>query len=743
MKKLLIAIAVSTVFLFTSLTLSAQIEELFEKEEPLFQMTVLPLSEEGAVEIELYFTHSRLSNVEAAFWMIDRGNNRLNSGERQMIGELQQLNNRQQTVIKVDGLKAGHFYAFGLDYRRISALLNTKFSTKMLQEEYLYEPLPPITNAVAEEKVILPRKEFIAKATPTECDRPKLSIQIDPTGYCHDETTPAILISNAKNQDWEFSIETRGMSGDWRPMLAGGKRQKASGAITRTEPLCLLNSGRHFIRVLAWGEGCEAPTIKEIKMPIRIEGASTPDAFDQESLVTKSYTPPVAAYQPTLPDTCLVRGEAILVGNKLTGTIELDRYSLCGEFRPYAMVRYVNPSHRDIPLEPIPLYVGEPVDFEFELTDTDLTRTIHPVNVVTYVRTKEEEKIMSAFWIRSEQSSSITQNNMPIRPANQNSYAFTAPLNEPVDLTTAAPKPESERKPEFEPRPEIKELTIDEPTLTQQANAISVTASDPNCTQIHDLQMVYDLKRSKQPLYISWLSPRCCQEAGCEYTIWSGSAPDQLSLIMKGYKSGATIKELLDPNRAKDQYFEVVVKTKNGNRKAAYIIGEGAKYGIEEILAYHDNFNPVQSDSLKFEKIKGLDETPKGGATFKWDDPASNTAAIEYERPKLPISKFKTCKYRKPIELIADNPIHEGDLVTLKYDYDRVGYKYTLYFQPLGSNDWVVAPQTQELSSKAQFDFRVSSAHSGNYTMLLYKSEKGWGCLTAPLEEGLEILVIK
>ncbi len=733
MIKLLTSTTLSIIFCMSVLPLSAQIETLFEKEEPEFFMTVLPSGEVGVVELEIYFTHSRLSNAEVSFWMIDRGDNRLNDGKKQIIGALRTVANRQKETIRVEGLVEGNFYAFGLDYRRISTLLNTKFSSKMLQEGYAYLSPPKPKAYVEKENIIFPRKDFVAKSTSSDCDKPKLSIRIAPTGYCQDEANPAILISNDKNQNWEFSIETRGMAGDWRPILSGGKRQQAKGAITRTEPLCLLSNGRHFIRVLAWGEGCSEPVSEAIDMPIRI---GEYHAFtSKEATTTRDYEPPVATYQPTLPDTCLVKGMAKLIGNKLIGNIELDRYSLCGDFSPYAIVRYVNPANRDIELDPIPLYVGEPVSFEFELMDADLNRTIHPVNVVTYVRSNNEDRVMSAFWIRSEkQRASVIAEEKPTEKTTPTTfYSYEAPLNEPVDLTTRSAEP-------LQRQPETKRQ---EPILTQEVNTINVTASDPNCTQIHDLQMVYDLKRSQKPLYISWLSPRCCQEEGCEYTIWSGNRPDQLSLVMKGYKFGATIKELLDPNKATDKYFEVVVKTKNGNRKAAYVIGEGPKYGIEEILAYHDRFNPVQSDSLMFIKEQEPNETLKGEGTFQWDNPVNNPTTVDYVKPELPISRFSPCKYRKPIQLTADNPIHSGDYVSLQYDYDRTGYKYSLYFQPLGSQEWSIAADTKELSDKAKFDFRVGAVHSGNYIMLLYKPEKGWGCLTAPLEEGLEILVIE
>ncbi|NJK83093.1 MAG: hypothetical protein HC912_04010, partial [Saprospiraceae bacterium] len=130
---------VAIVLLFHYNTANAQIEELLERELPQFQMTILPLGEEGAIEIEVYFSHSRLSNLEASFWMIDRGDNRLNNGVQRMIAPLQRMNNREPAIIRIEGLRHDNFYAFGLDYRRISPILNTKFTTQPLQEGYQYK----------------------------------------------------------------------------------------------------------------------------------------------------------------------------------------------------------------------------------------------------------------------------------------------------------------------------------------------------------------------------------------------------------------------------------------------------------------------------------------------------------------------------------------------------------------------------------------------------------------------------
>lgn len=739
---------------------NAQIEELLEREVPQFRIAILPLGEEGIIEIEVYFSHSRLSNLEASFWMIERGDNRLNEGVQKMIAPLQRMNNREPTIIKIEGLKHNNFYAFGLDYRRISPILNTRFTTGLLQEGYQYQYIS-IPNNYADSKednIIFPTKGFSSKNV-VECESPTLTLQIEAEGYCQDNAMPAVLINNARNQTWEFTIETRTKNTDWRPLLHEGKRQKAEGAVTRIEPLCLLNAGTHSLRVLAWGEGCTRPITAEIQEPIIIGSAYAYTSTEKET--PSSYELPRITPTPTLPDTCIVRGKAEIVGNRLVGSVELDKYSLCGDFSPYTIIRYVNPSNRDLALEPIPLKLGKPITFEFNLEDKDLARTIHPINVVTYIRdhATKEDRMMSAFWIRSDQPKS--NNNIAYsKQDNDNEIVARTypdrPINPPVDLTTKSPLNNSTSGTLENKTNTPKSYEYGEPTIEEEMNAFNVIATDPNCTPINDLRMVYDLNRSNKPLYISWINPRCCQEDGCEYTVWSGKTPDQLSLVIKGFKPGAVIKEILDPNRTEDTYYEVVIKTKNGSRKAAYLIGEGAKYGIEEILEVHDRHKPVKSDSLKFIKTnqENANVTPKsgsGGATFKWDDDSHTSAStqpvkadINYAKPKLPITKFQPCKSQEQIQVLAkQQPIQIGDKITMQYNYDREGYKYTLYFQPQYSTEWVIAPQTQELHTKAQFTFQVDEQNTGDYKMLLYKVDKGWGCLTPSLSEGNSSLMVR
>ncbi|NJL75021.1 MAG: hypothetical protein HC892_08295 [Saprospiraceae bacterium] len=215
-----------------SLNLFAQVdalETLFEKEEPNFQVAVLPLGETGVIELEVYFTHSKVNNLEASFWMIERGKSRLGEGQRQLIGELQPLNNRQPNIVRIEGLTVEHFYGFGIDYRRKGTLGNSKFISKILQDGYQYEA-PKIHQIVPAPKQAQDFTEKNVVALP--CISPNISVKVMPTGYCEKSQNPAILIQNKSEQNWEFSIETRTNNGDWRPLWSGGKEQTSYGHAT-------------------------------------------------------------------------------------------------------------------------------------------------------------------------------------------------------------------------------------------------------------------------------------------------------------------------------------------------------------------------------------------------------------------------------------------------------------------------------------------------------------------------------
>ena len=484
----------------------------------------------------------------------------------------------------------------------------------------------------------------------------------------------------------------------------------------------------------------------------------------------------------------MVRGDAVVQRGKIVGYVELDAQSPCAPFNPYVVIRYVYPGYRDIALEPMRLRLGERLEFEIELNDQDLKRNIYPINVLTYLpEGGGEGQLVSAFWIRSEnqelttnlaetppipsinrqleptttdtQATALTTSEEEQKPTVYSETAKEAEVRNDAAMAEAAKQhaarllQEEERLAQIHQQQQPTETLPtmeDEYTLTDEAKAVSVTAGDPNCTQISGVQLVYDLQRSQQPLYVSWLSPRCCQEEGCEYTIWAGEKPDQLSLMMKGYKPGAKIQELINPDLALNAtYYEIVVKTSNGKRKAAYVVGEGAKYGFEEILDYHDQFNAPSSDPIAFEQTI---QQPKGGgataktASVEWKESAellTLPTSFNYQSASRPISDFQPCKYKNELHLIADDPIHIGDELTLTYDYDRPGYRYTLYQRPEGQSDWFVAPGTEELQAKAQFDLKAGQYHNGDYLVLLYKMDKGWGCLSEQPTQAFSIEVIE
>ncbi|MEM9885817.1 MAG: hypothetical protein AAF849_07995 [Bacteroidota bacterium] len=780
------ALTTVVLFLFGCASLSiAQIdalESLFEKESPEFQVKIIPSDKEGVLELEVYYTHSRVNELEASFWMTDRGDDRLNPSKKSLLGDMRKLYNRQPINIRVDQLTNGHFYGFGLDFRRSNALINKAFSSKLIQEGYQYQSpkrevalankLESRTDATTAENT---PKEFATKTIPennldTNCKNPRIRLSLDRSGYCPDGKTPALKIQNSVEQEWEFALEHRGTFGQWQSLFGKGKRLAASGALTRTEPLCLLPNGKHELRVLAWGKGCATPVVKVLRESVVIGEQATASAQREED-VPQQYNF-LAKSPKSAPDTCYVRGDASLVGGKILGYVQLDSNSPCGEWNPYVVVRYVYPGYRDIALEAFSLPRGEKIDFEIELNAQDLSRSIHPINVLTYIQDESgQEQLVNAFWIRSEnQNRSITQTNTPPPPppvtrkestetedrmameAAERAAAadYRASVSKGREVVAADSNFDRLEENSTATRPNYNTSYAEEYAFTDEAAPVSVKASDPNCTQINELQLVYDLQRSDEPLYISWLSPRCCQEEGCEYTIWAGEKPNQLSLMMKGYKSGAKINELINPSAAGAKYYEVVVKTSNGNRKAAYVIGEGPKYGFEEILDYHDRFDAPTSDAIAFQAQEKSTQAKEpaakaSNANFTWeasDELLANPSDFEYRRPNLPISKFKTCKYKNDISIVGDDPIHVGDELTIAYNYDRAGYRYTLYQRPEGSTDWFIAPNTKELQEKAQFTLKAGKYHAGDYVVLLYKTDKGWGCLSEPLNESLKLEVL-
>ena len=569
------------------------------------------------------------------------------------------------------------------------------------------------------------------------CQTPELFVKVDPSGYCGAENKPAVLIqcNNCQGQNWEFGVEVRKEYGPWEPIRRDGKRQPALGTAVRTEPLCLLAPGSYYLQVLAWGEGCQSPVIYNIGTTVNIAG----EAPQMSAPLTANATP-----IPAVPDTCTINAQAFLKGDKITGSLELAPGSPCADWNPVVSISYINPGYRDITIGEIPLYPGQPASFSVQLEDRDLYRGIHTLQAVVFGRSAAlpQRVPMYSFWIRAQEE------NETLASAETNS-------SQPAYGREWAAEPQggalSKKGADI---PESDDFGDEAPAMEENFQEVQVKASDPNCTQIQNLQLVYSPTQPDKPLYISWLNPRCCQEDGCEYSVWAGKDPNQLQLLVKGRKPGANITELLQSLESGKEYLEVVVRTPNGVRKAAFVPGEGPKYGIEEILDYHDRLQPPASDpigGMKETTIKGepagaIIPTPNNNALGVEGGLANrmgNPEIAPYEHPQLPVTQFEPCRIYRETQVIGNKPIQDGDEIVIEYGYADKAYRYTLYHQPEGSSEWVLAPGTKELQESPAFELTARTFLSGKYVVLTCKPDKSWGCLSSPLSDPVEIKVIR
>lgn len=715
------------------------LEGLLEGEEPQFHSTILPSEEEGVIRLAVYFTHSKLSVIEASFWIKGHGSNLMSEGAQQLVRGLQQMGNRQQDTLTIRGLANRNFYSIGLDYRNPSAI-NRKFTSQILHEGYFYTN-PEKSAAIsgeqapereAEKPATAPPKQETGKASapavqpevepaPVPCLMPELFVKIDPAGYCGEGNRPAVLIQceNCQGRNWEFSVEVRREYGGWEPIRRDGKRQPAVGAAVRTEPLCLLAPGQYYLQVLAWGENCPSPVIYNIGTTINIAS--------REPLPEMPLT--AAPSAPAVPDTCIVQAQAVLLGNRISGALTLEPGSPCAGWNPVVSISYVNPGYRDITLGEFPLYPGQPAPFSVELEDRDLYRGIHTLQAVVYGRSAAlpQRVPLYSFWIRAWEEDEALAAADP--GAQQPAYGQEWD-SRPGNIAKKGGNPAAEDG-----------FDGEAPALEENFQEVQVTASDPNCTQIQNLQLVFSPTQPDKPLYISWLNPRCCQEEGCEYSVWTGKDPGQLQLLVKGRKPGANITELLQGIESGNQYLEVVVRTPNGVRKAAFVPGEGPKYGIEEILEYQDRVKPPAGDpvvGMKETTIKG-ETAPglEGGLAGRMGQPET----APFERPQLPVTQFEPCRIYRETHVIGKKPIQDGDEIAIQYAFADKAYRYTLYHQPEGSSEWFLAPGTKELQESSSFELTARTFMSGKYIILTCKPDKSWGCLSSPLSEALEIQV--
>ncbi len=737
---------------------------LIDKEDPVFESHVLPSDEEGQVKLVVYFTHSKLDALEYSVWLKDQGTNFQADGEKMLARGLSEIGNRQQDTILINGLQDYHIYTFGIDYRKGKGL-SRKFTEEVLEASYRYSQ-PRVAKQAAKtpvEKAII-NNQPLAKP----CISPEVEVRVDPTGYCGQENRPAIMVQclNCQGDSWSFSVETKQGFGNWQPLRADGQRQDAIGAALRTEPLCRLTPGEYQVRVMAWGENCTTPVINNFATKIIIPDHSQPDAFaEQITMEEKTVKAPAS---PTLPDECGATGHATLVGDMISGILEFSKYSPCADYHPFAEIRYVHPGYRDIPLQSLRLIPGGKTPFNVQIDEKDLARGIHTLQVVIYVAPGNglEAVANESFWIRvkSPEERALASNPKespysesevtPVQPPQafnwnderiasrgssqaeeqQGWSSYPGSYGDPVvpvnnDNTTASRGGADD----------FGAYSIDESLMEETISEVQVTASDPNCTQIQDLQLGFGTNDPSSPLFISWLNPRCCQESGCEYTVWAGKTPEQLRLLVSGKKPGAIINELVGGMVQDDQYFEVVVKTGNGVRKAAYVMGEGPKYGIEEILDYRDRLKPPTEGQIVAVKGKGFvnPNDANNPEAFDYAD------VLNYDAPKLEVQEFKPCKYKREIEVIGDKPILEGDEIKIKYNFSDKEYQYTLYQYVQTADAWVLAPGTEELQEKPEFVLEAEMYHTGKYLILIYNPKKGWGCLSSAPEEPLEIDVTK
>jgi len=580
-------------------------------------------------------------------------------------------------------------------------------------------------------------------ASAAPCHDPAVLIGIKQQGYCGDADRPAIVVqcTNCEEVNWNFAVEVRAPGEDWRPLRPDGLPQIASGNAQRIEPMCVLAPDSYYVRVQAWGLTCPSKVTRLLGEPVAIT------ATGSKTFAYAGKAPEGAA---SMPESCKVAGQAVLTGTTIRGWLRLDAASPCRGLNPYATVTYSNPAYRDLPISDLPLQAGVEVPFQFELDARDLARSQHPIEVLVYsgMGIAAQQVPLASYWLHAE----------PEQVASAVTPRATPPVQAFPALATGEEAPA-------------------EPMLQETFDTIGVTASDPNCNGIQDIKIVYHPVSPDEPNYISWLSPRCCQEEGCAYAVWVGSDPDRVRLLVKGTKPGAVIREVLPGLLPGDDYFEVVMETSNGVRKAAFVTDEGPIYGLEEVIAYRDRWNQdmPKSDSLVFVKSPGAmlpqepatkevtPYQPPGQATHyeastnSWmgaEDPSIPTirsgpspsmpALVEVTQlrePLIPVSTFSPCRYDRDVTMTGDQQIRRGERVTIKYDHSREGYLYTLYFRPETSNEWVIAPGTQELQEKPEFHLNAQPYHSGSYLILTYKPSKKWGCLSSTLEAPVKLSV--
>lgn len=706
MKKSFRCLIAATLCCVLTLQLAAQnLKGLFDKEEPAFFITLSATPDSGVAMVTLHFTHSKATSIEASLWIKDLGTNLSPIGSNRMVKDLWEMSNRKQDTIYVEGLANLHFYTIGIDYRTPKTL-SSRFATKVLRDSYRYE--------YAGKKAVANNKSAPAGNTPRPCETPDLMVRSEAEGYCGADNRPAIVIECVnckKGSTWSFKVDYSSHGAGWKPLRSDGESQVATGNSIRTEPLCILPDGEYNIRVSAMGEHCTTPVYHYLGVPIRI-GAP--------KLATETpMAPPVKKATP-LPDTCSAFARAGLVGKEIRGVVTLAANSPCGANQPYAQIRYVHPGHRDQDLENLPLTSGKEIPFRFDLDEIDLNRSIHTLQVIIFINpgTGMSPMPLSTFWIR----------------ADQDSGAFGA---------------EKEK---------IQAKGMEEPGQNAKGGDVR------NYSRLPDLRPVYLSVQSDIPAFIAWTNPSECINGGCNYTVWAGKSNGPVRLLAKGKQGGSLVKESLEGLTIEERYLEVEVETKTGSSIAAYIIGQGPNYNFGENFVHRERITPPagkpeaapqnmlveQPAPTPVEQLvaKGKIQNSEPlvadeQSTRKTARPLPGGTSVIFEQPQLPISTFSNCKYQREISVVGDMPISKGDWLAIKYNFSEPGYKYTLYFQPEGEEEWFIAPGTKELQDKPEFYLEMTQYHSGKYVVLAYSFRNRWGCLSTPLPEALRIKVEK
>lgn len=700
-------------FIVPATQIQAQnLKGLFDKEEAVFFVSVSPTPDSGVAMVTLYFTHSKAASIEASLWIKDLGTNLATVTSTRLVKDLWEMNNRKQDTIYVEGLANLHFYTIGLDYRTPKSL-SSRFASKVLSDSYRYEYAGKKATAI--NKKATPADNMNA---PRPCETPDLMVRSEADGYCGADNRPAVVIEcvNCKGQTWSFNVDYSSKGSGWKPLRSDGKSQTATGNATRTEPLCILPDGEYNIRVSAMGENCTTPVYHYLGAALRI-GAPKMAVEIQAPMEA----PPVKK-AASLPDTCASFAQANLVGKEIRGAVTLSAGSPCGGNQPYAQIRYVHPGHRDQHLEKVPLIAGEGIPFRFELDEIDLDRSIHTLQVVIYISPEAGMNAipLSTFWIRADQG-----------------QGAPAMANDKVQAKGAAD---------------------DFVQKTVETNA-------KNYNRLQDLRPVYLSVQSDIPAYIAWTNPAECINGGCAYTVWAGKSNGPIRLLAKGKQGGSLVKESLQGLTVEERYIEVEVETKSGSSIAAYAFGQGPGYNFGENYVHRERLAPTISKPETIPQNKLVEQpvpTPVEQMVAKGKvqnseplvveaQPAVKSekplfvagASVVFEQPQLPITTFSHCKYQREISVVGDMPITEGDWLAIKYNLTEAGYKYTLYFQPEGQEEWFIAPGTKELQSKPEFYLEMTQYHSGRYAVLAYSFQNRWGCLSTPLSEALRVKVEK